>query len=467
MRPGRQSLLAAAVLGGLAVSGVICAGATTNALTRAVGVSGQIHAFCSDAARAATLASFCEDIRSRLIARLGVENTWRAPVTVVFRERPAGNALPMPGDVAPLRCSVVSVSGYLRFQIEAETPPPVDASRFVQAMVGILCAEMANRKLGKVEGGQTIARVPVWLEHGLTRKLEERPREATLEALKQAFAAEKMPTFRQMTEAAGPPANSVAAALYGAQCEALLEALEGQLDGRAKLRKFLLGLKPGESWTVSFRAAFGEGFAYPVGAEKWWSLVMVRASSMIVAQSYTAAETRRRLAEALLVVVPEDGGTRRRRSFWSSLWPFHGKVAKRVSGTTTLDKVLDSCNDPKALPAIVTPSEARLQAMASLAHPLYHATIRHYVEGIYWLRENKVKRFQMAVAQALEESRQADRSAEAITRYVGSVEASLFPEDLAKRFGTWFRYGEPGEIGTRAPTPMKSYMDRVESTMQR
>ena len=436
-------------------------------MARAVGVSGQIHAFCSDAARAAALASFCEDIRSRLITRLGVENTWRAPVTVVFRERPARSALPMPGDVAPLRCSVVSVSGYLRFQVEAETPPPVDASRFVQAMVGTLCAEMANRKLGKVEGGQTIARVPAWLEHGLTRKLEERPREATLEALKQAFAAENMPTFRQMTEATAPPANPVAAALYGAQCEALLEALDGQLDGRAKLRKFLLGLKPNESWTVSFRAAFGEGFGHPVSAEKWWSLVMVRASSMIVAQSYTATETRRRLAEALVVVVPEDEGTKRHRSFWSSLWPFHGKVSKRVSGITTLDRVLDSCNDPKALPAIVKPSEARLQALASLAHPLYQGAIRHYVEGIYWLRENKVKRFKMAVAQALKESRQAENSSEAITRYVGSVEASLFPEDLAKRFGTWFRYGGAGEVGSLAPTPMKSYMDRVESTIQR
>jgi hypothetical protein len=467
MRQGRQCLLAAAVLGGLVLGVTICAGQTTNALARAVGVSGQIHAFCSDAGLAAALASFCEDIQSKLIVRLGVDKTWRAPVVVVFRERPAGSVLAMPGDEAPLRCSAVSVSGFLKFQIEAETPPPVDASRFVQAMVGTLCTEMANRKLAKVKGGQQIARVPVWFELALTRKLEERPREAMLEALKHAMATEKMPTFLQVTEAAGPPGNPAAAALYGAQCEALLEAMEAQRDGRAKVRKFLLGLKPGEGWMSSFRAAFGEGFGYPVGTEKWWSLVMVRASSMIVAQSYTAAETRQRLGEALAVVVPDDDGTKRRRSFGSFLWPFHGKTPKRVSGVTTLDKVLEFCSDPKALLAIVTPNEARLQAMSSLAHPLYRSTIRNYLEGIHWLRKNDVKRFQAAVAQASQEGRRADRDAEAITHYVGSVEASLFPEDMAKRFGAWFKAGGGGEDRPPAPTPMKSYLDRVESTMPR
>ncbi|MBI5687523.1 MAG: hypothetical protein HZC54_20825 [Verrucomicrobia bacterium] len=460
-------MLAVAVLGALALGVSVCVGQGTNALTRAIGVSGQIYAFCADAGRAAALASFCEDIRAKLIARLGADKAWRAPVVVVFRERPAGSAMAMPGEVAPLHCSTVSVSGFLRFQIEAETPPPVDASRFVQAVVGTLCTEMANQKLSKVEGGQQIARVPVWLELALTRKLEERPREAMLEPLKQAMAAGKVPTFQQVTEAAGPPANPAAAALYGAQCEALLEAMEGQHDGRAKVRKFLLGLKPGEGWMPSFRAAFGQGFAYPVGAEKWWSLVMVRASSMIVAQSYTAAETRRRLAEALVVVVPEGVAAKRPPGFWSSAWPFHGEAPKRVSGVTTLDKLLDFCSDPKALPAIVAPNEARLQAMASLAHPLYRNAIRNYFEGIHWLRKNDVKRFQAAVSQASQEGRRADRDAEAITHYVGSVEASLFPEDMAKRFGAWFKTGGTGENRPPTPTPMDSYMDQVESTMPR
>lgn len=467
MRPGRQSLLAVAVLGAWLISVCFCAGGATNALVRAVGVSGQVHAFCSDAALAAALVSFCEDVRSKLITRLGVDNAWRAPVVVVFRERPTDSALPMPGDVAALRSSVVSVSGYLRFQVEAETPPAVDVSRFVEAMVGMFCTEMANRKLGKVEGGQTIARVPVWLEHALTRKLEERPRETTLEILKQLLAAEKMPTFRDLTEAAALPTSPAAAALYGAQCEALLEALESEPDGRAKLRKFLLGLKPNENWMTSFRAAFGEGFGHPVGAEKWWSLVMVRVSHMIVAQSYTAAETRRRLAEALVVVVPGDTEGKRPRDFWSSLWPFHGKAPKRISGVTTLDKVLEFCDDLEALPAIVTPTEARLQALASLAHPLYRGAVRDYIDGIHWLRKRNAKQFKTAVAQALQESRQADRDSEAITNYVGSVEASLFPEDLAKRFGTWFKQGRTGEAGMPSPTPMKNYLDGVESSMQR
>jgi hypothetical protein len=461
MHPMWRHWLAAAVLGALTAGGPCCLGEVTNALVRAVGVSGQIHAFGTDATRAAALAVFCEDVRSKLVARLGVDATWRAPVVVVFRERPAGNAMPMPGEEAPLRCSTVSVSGYLRFQIEAETPPPVDASRFVRALVGALCSEFANRKLAKVEGGQSVARVPVWLEHALTRKLEERSREAMLEALKTAMDAGKVPAFRQVTEAAGPPADPAAAALYGAQCEALLEALEGQLDGRAKLRKFLSGLNPGEGWMRSFCAAFGEGFAYPVGAEKWWSLVMVRASSMIVAQNFTVAETRRRLAEALVVVVPA-GTTKSQRGFWSGLWPFHGKSPTRVGGVTTLDKVLDSCGDPKVLVAIAGPSEVRLQALAPMAHPLYRGAIQSYAEAVYWLRRDNLNRFRLLAAQASDQNLRATRAAEAITHYVGSVEASLFPEDMAKRFGGWFKVGETGEA---APSPpVKSYLDRIEST---
>ena len=463
MRSGRSSFLSAAVFSLLAVRAVVCSGEPTNTLARAVGFSGQIHAFCADAARAATLATFCENIRSKLVLRLGVDNGWRAPVVVVFRQRAADSALAMPGDEAPLRCSATSVSGYLRFQIEAETPPPVDASRFVQALVGTLCAEMSNRKMGKVEGGQQIARVPVWLAHGLTRKLEERPREAMLEPLKQALADESMPTFRQVTGASGAPSDPAAAALYSAQCEALIEAMEGQSDGRAKMRKFIFGLKPEEAWMTSFRTAFGEGFGRPVGAEKWWALVMVRAASMIVAQSYTAAETRQRLGEALVVVVPEETGTRRQRGFWSFLWPFHDAAPKRVSGVTTLDRILEFCSDPKALLPMVSSSEARLQALSSLAHPLYRSAITSYVDGIHWLRKNNMERFQAALARASQESRRADRDSEAIAHYVDSVEASLFPGDMAKRFGTWFKFEGAGGNGAPVSTPMKSYLDRVES----
>ena len=463
MRLGRQSLWAEAVLGAWLIGVCFCAGGTTNALVRAVGVSGQVHAFCSDASLSAALVSFCEDIRSKLITRLGVDNSWRAPVVVIFRERPADSALPMPGDVAALRASVVSVSGYLRFQVEAETPPPVDMPRFMETMVGLFCSEMANRKLGKVEGGQTIANVPMWFLRALTRKLEERPRETTLETLKQSLAGENIPRFSDLTKATAAPTNPAAAALYGAQCEALLAALESEPAGREKIQKFLFGLKPNENWMVSFCAAFGDGFGNPVVAEKWWSLAMVKVSQMIVAQSYTAAETRRRLAEALVVVVPKAMEEKHPRSFW----PYHGKAPKHVSGTTTLDKVLELCDDPKALPAVITPTEGKLQALASLAHPLYRGVVKDYIEGIHWLRQQNKRRFQMAMKQASQESQRADRDSDAITNYVGSMEASLFPEDLAKRFGTWFKQGKTTETNMPASTPVKSYLDGVESSMAR
>jgi hypothetical protein len=462
MRLGRLILTAAAVLGLLTVAAQAAGPTATNALIRAIGVSGQIYAYSTDNARAAELASICEDIRSKLLARLGVEDPWRSPVVVVFRRRPADRAVVMPGDKSPLRWSAVSVSGFLKYQIEAETPPPVDAQQFVEVMVGTLCTEIANRKLPRVEGGQQIARVPPWLVTALARQLEERRREETLEPLKQALTAGKMPGFRAVTRADAPPGDPAAAALYGAQCDALLAALEGQGEGRLKLQQFLLGLKPGEDWMGPFRAAFGASFAEPVGTEKWWSLVMVHGASLIVAQAQTAAETRQRLAEALVVVVPAAAPSQAPpRGFWSSLWPFHPPPPKHVAGVTTLDHVLDYCNDPKALPVILAINEARLQTLVSLSHPLYRSAVAHYIEAIHWLREDKLPRFQQLLAQAAQGRQRADRDSEAIASYVGSVEASLFPEDMAKRFGTWFKAG--GTPDTAPATPMKLYLDRVES----
>ena len=468
MRPGRLIVLAAAVFGSVTIGTSFSSADTTNALVRAVGVSGQIHVYCADAGHAAELASICEDIRSRLVAQLGVAAKWKAPVLVVFRRRPAENALAMPGDSSPLRCSVVSVSGFLRYQIEAETPPPVDASQFVQAMVSTLCAEMANRKFPRVEGGQQIARPPAWFVTGLTRRLEERRREDALDPLKQAFADQKLPGFRAVTTTETPPTDPAGAALYGAQCDALLSALEGRGEGRPKLERFLLNLKPGESWMAPFCDVFGQSFRDPVAAEKWWSLVMVRSASLILAQAQTVAETRQQLAEALVVVVPAEDGTKAApRGFWSSLWPFHPPPARHVAGVTTLDQVLSYCNDPKVLVPILAINEARLQTLGSLSHPLYRGVVARYAEAIHWLRENNLPRFRQSLADAVQARQRADRDSEAIANYVGSVEASLFPEDMAKRLGAWFKAGLPGDTAAPAPTPMTLYLDRVESGMQR
>ncbi len=468
MRSGWSILLTTAVFGLVTVASSNVAADTTNAMIRAVGVSGQIHTFCADAGHAAQLASICEDIRSKLVALLGVENKWKSPVVVVFRRRPVDRPLILPGESSPLRCSVASVSGFLRYQIEAEVPPPVDASRFVEAMVGTLCAEWVNRKYPRVEGGQQIARPPAWLVTGLARRLEERRRETALEPLKQAFAAEKMPGFRILTMADGAPADPAGAALYGAQCDALLAALEGQSEGRRKLQKFLLNLDPGENWMRSFCAAFGDEFHNPVKAEKWWSLVMVRSASLIVAQAQSAAETRQRLAEALVVVVPAgEGAQPTPRGFWSFLWPFDPPPTKQVAGVTTLDQVLNYCNDPKALWPIVAINEARLQTLISLSHPLYRGAIMRYIEAVHWLRDNDLSRFQQCMVQAAQIRQRADRDCEAISNFVGSVEASLFPEDMAKRLGAWFKAGGTADAALPAPTPMTLYLDRVESNLQR
>jgi len=54
-----------------------------------------------------------------------------------------------------------------------------------------------------------------------------------------------------------------------------------------------------------------------------------------------------------------------------------------------------------------------------------------------------------------------------MARYVGSVEASSHPEDLAGRFSNLFQSGPSGSAGARKPaTPVGEYLDKVESGLK-
>ncbi|MBM3888027.1 MAG: hypothetical protein FJ388_02755 [Verrucomicrobia bacterium] len=467
MQLRRPIHVAAAVLGVLGV-GAACVAGATNQSSRTIGQSGQIYVFSDEPAQAAALAAYCEEVRTRLLKRLGDEGPWRAPVVVVVRSRPRESAPPMPGEESLIRCSATSVSGYLRFQIEFTAPPPVDASRFVRALVGSLCAEIANRRAGKVAPGQPIARVPTWLVAGLSQAMREDARHAALIELKAAADRRSLLTFEQLTEAWTAPADPREVAAYDAQCAMLVEALEEEPGGRARLRAFLTGLRPGVLWGESFLRAFGDDYSDPAVAERWWSSRAAAKASKIVPQALGAQETRQRLEEALRVAWPAAPGAE--------------------SVIVALDDLASRDSDLKTLLAALAPNEARLLTLSPLAHPLYRTAIGYYLDAIRQLRKQTVaesnpswaarhldvtrlwrkenlKQFHQLLARATQERREADRRCEAIARYVGSVEASLFPEELASRFSGWFKAGPQEKAAQPRPTPVRDYLDRVEQTL--
>ncbi len=90
---------------------------------------------------------------------------------------------------------------------------------------------------------------------------------------------------------------------------------------------------------------------------------------------------------------------------------------------------------------------------------------RHGILSNYAV-EKRLDAIKSVVNALPQENRRADRDAEAITLYVGSVEASLSPEDTAKRLGTWFKFRANSGTGASAQTPMDNYLDRVESALQ-
>ncbi|MBI5396205.1 MAG: hypothetical protein HZA91_12995 [Verrucomicrobia bacterium] len=444
--------------------------ATTNALARAVTFSGQIHVFCADQTLASALAAFCEDVREKLAKRVGDQGPWRAPVAVVVRQRPEGSPVRMPGESGRLRSSVATVSGFLRFQIDMEAPPPVDTDEFVRMLAGVLLSEMASRSLGKVAPGQPLARVPAWFVWGMVNRMSEGTREGTLREAKRAVEQGTLPTYAEFTESDGPQGD---VALHRACCELLVQALETQLDGREKIRQFVFGLKPGRSWQATMCEVFGGGFGYKPGLEKWWALFASRASGMIVPQTQSWTETRRRLEEALRADDAE-------------------LAAGLSTGDLPADFVKRFAKEQDKLADLLLPVQMRLLTVAPLAHPVYRPAITAYLDAIgavrrkklekkgFWTdveswfaevagaREKEVRRFQAGLQRAVAERHRAERSGEAITSYVGSVEASFHPEDFAGRFTNWFQANPPGRDAAQRPsTPVGDYLDKVESGLDR
>lgn len=461
------------VAAGIALLVMTCGagGAATNAPARAITFSGQIHVFCQDQTMASLLAAFCEDVRERLAKRVGDIGPWRAPVVVAVRQRPAGSAVAMPGETGKLRSSVVTVSGFLRFQIDMEAPPPVDTGEFTRMLAGTLLAEMCNRNLGKVAPGQTLARVPPWLVWGLVNRITEGAREATLREVKRAVEQGGLPTYAEITAAEAPQGD---AALHRACCELLVEALETQLDGRKRMRQFVFGLKPGVPWETTMAEVFGGGFAYRPGVEKWWALFASRAAGMIVPQTQSWTESRQRLEQALS---SEDAEL----------------TAVLATGKLPDGFAARSAQEPGKLADALMPVQMRLLTLAPLAHPLYRPAITAYLDAIAVLgrkvrvRENfwdeagawfdkttggdrkRVRRFQNTLQRAVAERQRADKSGEAMATYIGSVEAAAHPEEVTRRFGNFFRSNPPpgGDGVARKPTtPVADYLDKVEAAQK-
>lgn len=441
MRSKRLLALVAAtwVLGNAAA---VAAG--TNSLARTVSLSGQIHVFTADASLSSALAAFCEDVRGKLLTRLDDHSEWRAPIAVVIRPRPAGRALPMPGERATLRTSAASVSGRLRIQIDAEAPPPLDAAQFVHAVTGALCSELANRKFVTVEAGRPLARVPSWLVTGLAARWDGCSRETTLQQVQQAIASGNLPGFEELTTSDVVPWE-----LYRSACEVLVDMLESQPNGAVKVHEVISVLKPAENWRIPFVSTFGPAFTGGSWMEKWWALVAVRAGAMIIPQAMTAPETQRRLEAALRVVLPV------------------AMTPKLGPGTFTLAELRSYDRKPQMLAPMLVAHEAQLQSLLTLAHPLYRPAIAHYIEAIQALRKHSLRQFRLHLVRAAAEQRQAQEKTDAITSYLGTVEARMHPEDFANRFGTWFQLGASAGGAHSGKTPVRDYLDRVESELRR
>jgi hypothetical protein len=282
----------------------------------------------------AFVAVYCERIKVALADTLGDRSQWRGKVHVILHAARSLN------DDA----TIVAEKFMDGWQYRLEMPVTVKQTRFVQAVVGVLLLERANRN-----ASDHSAEIPLWLSEGLTKQLlAQFDRELTPRPTRWGSNGRAMgPTVfeirtvdpRQMRgrplqetvagnvaliERLGPleaarlqlrerppltlqeltwPDNQVLALADGEvyRNNALLFVTELMRlnDGRACLSAMLDGLAQCYNWQTAFFRAFHAHFVRQLDLEKWWALQVVYFTGRDSGQTWSPEESWMKLDEIL------------------------------------------------------------------------------------------------------------------------------------------------------------------------
>ncbi len=262
----------------------------------------------------------CERIKQCLARELGASAPWRGKIFLAVR--PARSA------DDPVTIFSERFKNGWRYQVEL--PNPLERTRYVRAIAGVLLQEMANRS-----AANRPAEVPTWLIEGFTRQLlasseleiilppaqkrasgldftfshVDARRQDPLETAHKVLLAGPALTFQELSWPTPDQLTGTAGEVYGCSAQVFVDGLARLPDGRACLRTMIDQLARFYNWQFAFLRAFQPHFQRLIEVEKWWALALARFTGRDLAQTWAAVESWQQLDKVIRFAVQVRAGT--------------------------------------------------------------------------------------------------------------------------------------------------------------
>lgn len=252
----------------------------------------------SDHSTCAWAGKIAEMTRERVFALLGHDANWVAPATVLLRAQSPDEATGGP----QLWAIAVARGG---FEVRHRDVYPNKRGDLLVLSVVTVCLGDMMRAPSPEPASEPKRKVPPWLVCGVAENLSG----ATLVDLR-AYAAdiatrERSLPFEKLIAAESIPLEEADRELFFRQSGSIMDFLLHQKDGKARLRKMVIGLTGKEDCIACLLKAFdGEYESLSEFEETWKEFAVRQAERTIGGARMLLLETRDALADVLTVTIP-------------------------------------------------------------------------------------------------------------------------------------------------------------------
>jgi hypothetical protein len=250
----------------------------------------------------AVMAVSCERLKSRVLQELDLADNWRGVIHIEIHR--------IVRDNEPIRITTFRFADSWSYTVSV--PALVDRDRLTRALVQVLLAELANRKVGAQP-----AELPYWLVAGFSAHLlaatpdlmSPTPsssivtRQVDLDAMRPFREVLRWRPALSFDELSWPDAEHLGgnqAEFYNRCAGLFVHELLGLRNGRACLAYMIRRLPEHLNWQITFLEAFRMYFPRLVEVSKWWSLVVIHFAGQEPKSAFTFEHTLGQLEEILL-----------------------------------------------------------------------------------------------------------------------------------------------------------------------
>src|SRR6266581_3396825 len=261
---------------------------------RTVSPSQEFIIYGANAALRGALSELAEQTKANLLALLQQRDRWTTPIVINLQPQQAN--LP---EIPPTELRFSQTGSGLKLQLDLTIAQNLDASLMERELLRAILLEIIYRKVSDIAPGVAFVEPPDWLLDGVLALTPGRDRATLVEALS---VSQKKMSLEEFLRQRPELLDSAGRTLYRACSFALVQLLTDEIEGRARLVRYIDSLPNASNDPVADLKA-----QFPLlagNAEKIWQSALAQTSSAQNYQLLTFIESERRLDELLRVKIP-------------------------------------------------------------------------------------------------------------------------------------------------------------------